>query len=80
MSTLMEKVKANSSAWIKRRWRGRSGFGGQTGYAAFSISKPHLEAARYLRNQEKHHRRISFQLLSFLDRQGIDYDPRYVFA
>jgi len=83
MSTLMEKAKANSSGWIKRRWRVRSGFGWQTGYAPFSVSKPHLEAApRYIRNQEEHHRLISFQeeLLRFLDRQGIEYDPRYVFA
>ena len=50
LSTLVEKVKANSSGWIKRRWRDGS------------------------------RRRISFQLLNFLDRQGIDHDPRYVFV
>jgi putative transposase len=83
ISTLMEKVKANSSGWVKKRWPDRCGFGWQAGYAAFSLSKSQLEAARrYVRNQEENHRRISFQeeLLSFLDRQGIEYDRRYVFA
>ena len=83
LSTLMEKVKANSSGWVKERWPDRGYFGWQTGYAAFSVSRSHVEQVkRYIRNQEEHHRKVSFQeeVLAFLNKQGIQYDPRYVFA
>jgi putative transposase len=83
IATLMEKVKSNSSGWVKKRWQNHASFGWQTGYAAFSVSKSHVEQVRrYIKNQEEHHRRLSFQeeLLAFLDKQGIEYDPRYVFA
>jgi REP element-mobilizing transposase RayT len=83
ISTLMEKVKANSSGWVKERWPDHGYFGWQTGYAAFSVSRSHVEQVkRYIRNQEEHHRKVSFQeeLLAFLNKQGIEYDPRYVFA
>jgi REP element-mobilizing transposase RayT len=83
IATLLEKVKANSSGWVKRCWPGRRCFGWQTGYAAFSVSKSHVDQARrYIRNQEEHHRKVSFQeeVLAFLNKQGIEYDPWYVFA
>jgi REP element-mobilizing transposase RayT len=83
ISTLMEKVKGNSSGWVKERWPDRGYFGWQTGYAAFSVSRSHVDQVkRYIRNQEEHHRKVSFQeeLLAFLKKQGIEYDPRYVFA
>jgi hypothetical protein len=79
----MEKVKGNSSGWVKERWPKRGHFGWQTGYAAFSVSRSHMEQVkRYIRNQEAHHCKVSFQeeVLAFLDKQGIKYDPRYVFA
>jgi REP element-mobilizing transposase RayT len=83
IATLMEKVKANSSGWVKKRWHDHRYFGWQTGYAAFSVSKSHLEQVKhYISNQEEHHRKVSFQeeVLAFLKKQGVDYDPRYVFA
>ena len=79
----MEKVKANSSGWVKDRWPNRRDFSWQTGYAAFSVSKSHVEQVkRYIGNQEEHHRKVSFQeeVLAFLKKQGVEYDPRYVFA
>jgi REP element-mobilizing transposase RayT len=83
IATVMEKIKASSSGWAKERWPGRGHFGWQTGYAAFSVSKSHVEEVeRYIRNQEEHHRKVSFQeeLLAFLKKHGIEYDPRYVFV
>jgi REP element-mobilizing transposase RayT len=83
IADLMEKVKANSSGWIKKRWRDRSYFGWQTGYTAFSVSKSQVEQVkRYIQNQEEHHRKVSFreEVLAFLKKNGIEYDPRYVFA
>jgi REP element-mobilizing transposase RayT len=83
IATVMEKVKANSSGWVKERWSERRYFGWQTGYAAFGVSKSHVEQVkRYISNQEEHHRKVTFQeeLLAFLKKHGVEYDPRYVFA
>ena len=83
IATVMEKVKANSSGWVKERWPDRHYFAWQTGYAAFSVSKSHVEQVkRYISNQEEHHRKVSFQeeVLTFLKKQGVEYDPRYVFV
>jgi len=83
LATVMGKIKSNSSGWFKHRWQDHRNFGWQTGYAAFSVSKSQVEQVkRYILNQEEHHRRISFQeeVVAFLKKQGIAYDPRYVFA
>jgi REP element-mobilizing transposase RayT len=79
LADLMEKVKANSSGGVKQRWPNRRQFGWQTGYAAFSVSKSHVEQVKlYIANQEEHHRKVSFQeeVLAFLKKQGVEYYPR----
>ena len=81
-ATLMGKIKSNSSGWVKHRWPDRRNFGWQTGYAAFSVSKSQVERVkRYILNQEEHHGRSVFheEVIAFLEKQGIAYDPRYVF-
>jgi len=83
LATLIGKIKSNSSGWVKYRWQDRQNFAWQTGYAAFSVSKSQAEQVkRYTLNQEEHHRRVSFQeeVIAFFKKQGIAYDPRYVFA
>lgn len=83
LADLMEKVKANSSSWVKRRWPERRSFAWQAGYTAFSVSKSHVaQVERYIAGQEEHHRKMSFQdeVLAFLKKHGIAYDPRYVFG
>jgi REP element-mobilizing transposase RayT len=83
IADVMENVKANSSGWVKKRWQTRRYFGWQAGYAAFSVSKSHVEQVkRYIGNQEEHHRKVSFQeeVVAFLIKQGVKYDPRYVFV
>ena len=83
IASTMEKVKSHSSGWLKDRWPDRRYFGWQTGYAAFSVSKSHEEQVkRYIGNQEEHHRKVSFQeeVLALLKKQGVEYDPRYVFV
>jgi len=82
IATVMEKVKASSSGWVKERWPDRRYFGWQTGYAAFSVSKSHVEQVKgYISNQEEHHRKVSFreELLAFLKKHGVEYDARYIF-
>jgi REP element-mobilizing transposase RayT len=61
-------VKTNSSRWVHRNRR-LAGFDWQTGYGAFSVSHSLAPAvARYIGDQEKHHRRVTFQeeLITFL--------------
>jgi putative transposase len=83
LAELVGKVKANSSGWIKKRWPVRSEFAWQPGYAAFSVSSSRVEEVKkYIAAQEEHHRKVSFheEVLAFLQRNGISYDPRYVFG
>lgn len=51
--------------------------------AAFSVSASRIdETVRYIQRQAEHHRTLSFEneLERFLDRHGVEYDPRYVFG
>jgi REP element-mobilizing transposase RayT len=75
-------VKTNSSRWVHRSRR-LAGFDWQTGYGAFSVSHSRAAAVmRYVSEQEKHHRRMTFQeeLIAFLKKNGIAYDERYIWS
>lgn len=82
LSDLVGSIKTGSTNHINaERWIGVQ-FSWQEGFGAFSVSQSHLNAViHYIRNQETHHRRKSFQqeYLEFLDRYQIRYDHRYVF-
>jgi len=41
----------------------------------------HDDVIQYIRNQEQHHRRRSFQeeLIAFIEKFEVPYDPKYVF-
>ncbi len=73
-------LKSNSSLWV-RETRRRANFGWQTGYGAFSVSQFNVPSVvRYIRSQDQHHRKASFQeeFIAFLKRHGIAYDARYI--
>ena len=56
-------------------------FAWQTGYGAFSVSHSNLgSVVKYIQAQEEHHRRVSFQeeFVTFLKKNGIRYDERYI--
>ena len=79
LSKAVQLLKANSSRWMSTHKRD---FSWQEGFGAFSVSISNTAAvARYIRNQEEHHKKMSFEeeYLAFLRRHDIDYDPRYVF-
>jgi putative transposase len=62
ISEFAGKTKANSSRWIHETWPNLAEFGWQDGYSAFSVSRSRADAvARYIRGQEEHHKRISFE-------------------
>ena len=73
-------IKTNSSKWIKSLDVFYGFFAWQDGYGAFSVSPSILEKTiDYIRNQQEHHRKISFEeeYRAFLDAYGLEYDSRY---
>ena len=73
-------VKTNSSRWVHQK-SGRRGFAWQRGYGAFSVSQSNAgSVVKYIREQEKHHRLVTFQeeFISFLKKNGVRYDERYI--
>ena len=81
LADVIRVLKTNSSRWIHETWASRHTFAWQSGYGAFSVSRSVVEEIRrYIENQEKHHRRMTFQeeLLALLERHGIAYDDRYI--
>lgn len=77
----VEQVKRESSKFVKTLGPQYHNFYWQRGYAMFSVSPTHLvDAEKYIRNQEEHHRTKSFQdeFRSFLERYNIEYDEQYV--
>ena len=78
---MVEAVKTSSSKWIKTKGRGFAEFHWQAGYGVFSIGQSNVGAViRYIQNQEKHHRKVTFQeeFRELLRRYQIDFDERYV--
>jgi REP element-mobilizing transposase RayT len=78
---LVEELKRESSKFIKTLGQRYSDFYWQRGYGMFSVSPTHRAAVeRYVREQEEHHRRQSYQeeFLSFLKRYKIKYDPKTI--
>ena len=81
MAETVRVVKSNSSRWVNQERGGTSVFAWQTGYGGFSVSYSNAPAvARYIRAQEEHHKRVSFQeeFGAFLKRNRIQYDERYI--
>jgi REP element-mobilizing transposase RayT len=80
ISDALRLVKTNSTRWVHRESR-LARFDWQTGYGAFSVSHSLAPSVmRYLGDQEKHHRRMTFQeeLTAFLKKNGIAYDERFI--
>jgi len=81
LSTLMRRLKANSSRWIHTEFPTLGTFAWQEGYAAFTISPSQFKTVQtYIRNQVTHHRQRGFgeELKALLDAHGIEYDERYL--
>jgi len=81
LSKLVEEIKRHSSRWIKGIDTHYAQFAWQGGYGCFSVSSSlHDTTKRYIENQEKHHKKMTFQdeYIAFLKEYKIDYDERYV--
>lgn len=83
ISDLLRTIKTNSSSWIHQTFPDLRDFHWQDGYAAFSVSASVMPSVlSYIRRQAEHHEKMSFmeELVALLDRHGVEYDKRYLFA
>ena len=81
IATLVRDLKRESSKWVKTKGLEFDQFHWQEGYGAFSISPGHVDMLReYIRSQEEHHRKESFQdeLRRIMWKYGVVFDERYV--
>jgi len=77
VSEAMRFVKANSSRWVRERFGKK--FAWQKGFGAFSVSRSNVDAvARYIKNQEQHHKGFDFKTesSSLLEKNDVEYDER----
>lgn len=80
-SGIAQYLKGDSSKWIHETFPALHDFAWQEGYGAFTVSKANLQSVvGYIQKQRDHHQQRSFQeeYLDFLQKQGIEYDERYV--
>ena len=78
---VMELLKKDSSKFVKTLSADLATFHWQDGYGLFSVSPSHVLAVReYIRNQEEHHKKESFQeeFLRILKKYKVEYDERYL--
>jgi len=77
----MQLIKGGSSKWIHETFPEQRTFAWQEEYGAFSVSVSQLDKTiEYIRGQEAHHRRMTFQeeFLALLRKHRIDFDERYL--
>jgi putative transposase len=75
---VVEEVKKESSKWAKEKVHPR--FYWQGGYGAFSVSASNeAQVVAYIRNQEEHHREMTFQdeIRRLMEKHGQELDERY---
>ncbi len=81
LMNLIEQIKSHSSKWIKTKAKQYQNFYWQKGYGAFSVNPTEVETVEeYIKNQEKHHKKMSFkdEYRAFLKKYKIDYNEKYV--
>jgi putative transposase len=80
LADVLRTLKGDSSRWIHDEMRVPK-FEWQEGYGAFTVSSSNVAAVReYVRDQERHHRKRSFQeeYREFLAKHEIAFDERYL--
>jgi len=81
VSEFLSKLKSGSSGWAKRQTAGR--FGWQARFAAFTVSESQVERVRqYIRNQEQHHRKRTFEeeFKALLRAHNVDFDAAHLWG
>ena len=83
LAKAVQMLKGSSSHWLNETGKAGADFAWQEGYAAFSVSASQTgHVVNYIVNQPTHHAKRSFQeeFLAFLEKNGVDYDPKYVWG
>ncbi|MCI0334766.1 MAG: IS200/IS605 family transposase [Planctomycetes bacterium] len=79
----MQLIKGASSKWVHGTFPKFRDFEWQEGYGAFTVGVSQVpDTKTYIENQREHHRTRTYQeeFIAFLERHGIEYDPRYVWG
>ena len=79
---LVELVKTSSDNWINSKRKSQEKFYWQKGYGAFTHSHSQIDSvAKYVLNQEAHHKKISFkdEYLGILKKFEIEFKDQYLF-
>ena len=82
LSNIVRDIKANSSKFINEQRFIAGKFEWQKGFGAFSYSHSQIPViAKYIDNQEVHHKKQSFkeEYLGFLKLFNVDYKKEFVF-
>jgi REP element-mobilizing transposase RayT len=83
IADLLQKIKSNSSKWMKTKDDEIEEFSWQDGYAAFSISESDLTSvSRYIDQQKEHHQNIGYkeEIRNLLNEHGIEIDEKYFWS
>jgi REP element-mobilizing transposase RayT len=82
VAEVVRNVKAKSSKWINESGLTPGKFEWQSGHGSFSYGDRDVDMIiNYIKNQEEHHRKRSFQeeYKALLDELDIEYDDRFIF-
>lgn len=82
ISDTMRNIKANSSKWLNESEKLETRFAWQDGYAAFSVSRTHLDAVyQYIANQEIHHQKTTFreEYIMLLEKNEVNFEEQWIF-
>jgi REP element-mobilizing transposase RayT len=81
LSEVVGGLKKSATEWLKQQSPRYQGFHWQAGFGAFSVSQSSVESVReYIRNQQAHHQKRSFQddFRAMLHKYDLPFDERYV--
>lgn len=79
----MQLIKGGSSKWVHETFPDHQDVEWQEGYGAFSIGISQVpDTKKYIDEPRDHHRTKTFpeEFTAFLERHGLDYDPRYMWG
>lgn len=81
VAEVVKETKRVSTNWVQEHDPELMKFHWQSGYGVFSVSQSNVSGViEYIRQQEDHHRRVTFQdeYRAFLRKHAVDFDERYV--
>lgn len=81
VSEFLQKLKPNVTNWAKEIIHPK--FEWQDGFGAFTIGESQIPSVRrYIRNQEEHHRKRTFEaeFKGLLRKAGIEFDEKYLWT